>query len=349
MLPIDKYGTMYLAMTGAVTNPELQEQICKQHSVSLAEWNEANAHYTAKMSDVNDMGQTAMALARYMMPQPVVEDDSPVDFTAVEVRIYVSELDVQMVEFVNGNKHVVLQSTVHVNSNDEFLMNYVQGRVHISINDQGYSIYGGVTKVELSRDKLAFHFDDEGKERMKRDMLTVSFNISNPKFIYLERTLYYMYRQHPVLNLTRPPRETKEVWNGIDYDLSWDSFTLNDDFRINLRPSIDHLRETGKYNQHVIITCKNEGVSEELFESFCNEMIATFESDYETIVSMVIYRQESNQMYLYTQLSQQDFMKRVNEALCYIPQLPLNFSGENDPTWNNYMNCRKDYLEKKNN
>lgn len=348
MLPIDKYGTMYLAMNAAITNPGEQQKICEQHGTTLAEWNEANAHYMAKMSDVSDMGQTAMALAKYMMPQPVVEDDSPTDFTATEVRIYVNEHNVQMVELVNGNKHVVLQSTVHVNPNDEFLTNYVQGRVHMSVNDQGYSIYGGVTKVELFRDKLVFHFDEEGKERMKCDMLTVSFNISNPKFIYLERTVYYMYRQHPVLHLTRPPRETKETWNGIAYDLSWDNFTLNDDFRVNLRPHIDNLPATGKYQQHVIITCKNEGVSEDLFERFCNEMISVFEADYETIISMVIYRKESNQMYLYTQLSQQDFMKRVNEALCYIPQLPLNFSGENDPTWHNYLECRKDYMEKKN-
>lgn len=351
MLSIDKYGAMYLAMNAAVVNPGLQQQICQQHGVTLEEWNEANAHYMAKMSDINDMGQTAMALAKYMMPQatPQQEDDTPVDFTATDVKIYVSDMDVQMVDLVNGAKHVVLQSAIHVNPNDEFLTNYVQGRVHMSVNDQGYSIYGGVTNVELFRDKLVFHFDEEGKERMKRDVLTVSFDISHPKFIYLERTLYYMYRQHPVLTLTRPPREAKETWNGMEYDLTWDAFTLNDDFKVNLRPNILNLRASGKYPRHVVITCNNEDVPEEHFESFCNEMIAAFETDYETIVAMVIYRAESNQMYLYSQLPEQDFMKRVNEALCYIPRLPLSFSGDNDPEWKNYMECRKDYVAIKSN
>lgn len=347
MLPMDKYGTMYLAMTGAAANPELQEQICKQHGTTLAEWNEANAHYMAKMSDVGDMGQTAMALAKYMMPQPVAEDDSPTDFTATDMDIYVSEQDVQMVELLGGRRHVVLQGSVHEDPNDEFLTNYVQGRVHMSVNDQSYSLYGGVSKVELFRDKLVFHFDEEGKGRMKLDTLTVSFHVSHPKFICIERTLRHMYRRHPVLHLARPPHETKETWNGTTYDLSWDGFTLNDDFRVDLRPNIDNLPATGKYNQHVVVTCDSDGVSAESFEKFRDEITAVLEADYESIVAMVIRRHESSQMYLYTGLSEQGFMKRVNEALCYTERLPLNFSGENDPAWRNYTECRKDYLERK--
>jgi hypothetical protein len=349
MLGIDKYGQMYLAMNGAAGNAEEQSKICNEHGISLVQWNEANAHYMAKMSDVSDMGQTAMALAKYMMPHNAPgapKDDSPVDFIATHIQLYVSEFNVQMAELVNGDRHVVLQHTVDVSPDDEFLTGYVQGRVHMSINSQGYSIYGGVERVELFRDKLVFHFDQEGKERMKRDMLTVTFLISNTKYAHLERTLRYMYRDHPVLVVSEQNLPSKETWNRIDYDMTWDSFNLNEFFQVNLRPNLENVRATGKYNQHVLITYDKDGANDDLFESFRQEMLAVFEADYETVIAMVIYQQEINQLFLYTQLAEGDFMGRINEALCYLPKLPLSFSGVNDPEWGNYKECLTDYENK---
>lgn len=347
MVAIDKYGQMYLEMTSAAGNPEVQSQICNKHGVSLSDWNEAQAFYMAKMSDVSDMGKTAMELAKYMMPQNAAaapQDDSPVDFNAAQVDLYVNENQVQMAEFISGHLHVVLQYGVDNDPNDEFLTNYVQGRVHMSVNDQSYSIYGGVERVELFRDKLVFHFDEEGKERMKREMLTVTFQISNTKHSYLERTLYHMYKDHPVLVLSKQTEEVKENWNGIDYDMTWGSFGFENGGIVNLRTNILNLRETGKYNQSITITFEKEGTSKELFESFLNEMISVMEADYETIISMVTIENERNELFLYTQLSEGDFMAHVNTALCYLPNLALGFSGELDPEWSNYKKCLQDYL-----
>lgn len=348
MIAIDKYGQMYLEMTGAAGNPEVQSQICNKHGVSLANWNEAQAFYMAKMSDVSDMGKTAMELAKYMMPQNAAaapQDDSPVDFNAAQVDLYVNEHQVQMAEFISGHLHVVLQYGVDNDPNDEFLANYVQGRVHMSVNDQSYSIYGGVERVELFRDKLVFQFDEEGAERMKRKSLTVTFQISNTKYAYLERTFYHMYKDHPVLVLSKQPEQVKENWNGIDYDLTWGSFGFENGGIVNLRPNISNLQQTGKYNQNVVITFETEGTSKELFDSFLNEMMSVMEADYETIISMVICNEGNNQLFLYTQLSEGDFMARINTALCYLPNLPLGFSGEPDAEWVNYTQCLNDYLK----
>ncbi len=344
MIAIDKYGQMYLEMTGAAGNPEVQSQICNKHGVSLSAWNEAQAFYLAKMSDVSDMGKTAMELAKYMMPQNTVQDTTPVDFNAAQVDLYLNENRVQMAEFISGHLHVVLQSAVDVDPNDEFMANYVQGRVHMSVNEQSYSIYGGVERVELFRDKLVFHFDEEGKERMKKPSLTVTFQISNTKYAYLERTLYHMYRDHPVLVLSKEKPAVKENWNGVDYDMTWEAFGFENSGIVNLRPHISNLQQTGIYDQSVTIAFKREGTSKELLDSFLNEMMSVMESDYETIISMIIHENETTELFLYTQLSQDDFMARVNTALCYLPNLPLGFSGEADPEWVHYKRCLQDYL-----
>ncbi|AEA44557.1 Imm10 family immunity protein [Fluviicola taffensis] len=348
MLGIDKYGQMYLAMIGAFGNPEAQSKICNENGISLVQWDEANAHYTAKMSDVSDMGQTAMALAKYMMPHNAPgapKDDTPVDFIAIDVRLYVNENNVQMAEFINGDRHVILQYGVDNDPNDEFIANYVQGRVHMLVNDQSYSIYGGVERVELFRNNLIFHFDQEGKERMKRDTLTITFLISNTKYGYLERTLYHMYKDHPVLVLSKEKPSEIENWNGIEYDLTRGSFGFENGGIVNLRTNIGNLQETGKYNQSVAITFEKEGTSKELFEAFLNEMMAVMEADYESIISMIIIEDEKNELFLYTQLSERDFMERVNTALCYLPNLALGFSAEPDTEWVHYKACLQDYLD----
>lgn len=350
MLPIEKYGQMYLAMISATANPELQQQICQQHGVSLADWTEANAHFMAKMSDPSDMGQTAMAFAKYMTPAaaPVPVLDLPDSFTTNQIDIFTNELMVQMVVFTNGRQHVELQMSVTVDPEDEFLTNYVKGRVHLSINEQNYSIYGGVSQVAVNRNSVTFHFDEEGKERMKCDSITVKLDISNKKYQYLCRTLRHMYRQHPVLVIAEESFPSAETWDGVTYDLSWGSFELNENFKVALRPNVANLIALEKYNQLVVISLKNEGTEDALFDSFAQEMELCFESDYSTIIAITTRAEETNQMSLYTTLPQEKFMVRLNEALCYLPHLPLDITGATEPDWGNYMDCYGDYLAQKN-
>lgn len=348
MLPIDKYGTMYLAMTGAITDPELQEQICTQHGVTLAEWHAANAHYMAKMSDVSDMGQTAMALAKYMMPQPAAPQPvAPQDFTATDIHIYVNEFQVQMLEFQAGNRYVELQKSVATNPNDEFLTNYVKGRVHLSINKQDYSIYGGVQQVKLSRNRITFVFDDEGAGRMQTAQVSVLFTVSNKKYAYLLRTLKIMYNEMEGVLQTEPVTlADTETVDGMLFDTSWGTFMLNEDFRVQLRPNLAAQAGSGLYRQAVGISYDNSQGSPEQFEMAKNELITCFESDYSTLFAMILRRNDYNQFFIYSRLDQGNFMTRLNEALCYLPQIPISINKREDSDWNEYMQCVQDYRER---
>jgi hypothetical protein len=51
---------------------------------------------------------------------------------------------------------------------------------------------------------------------------------------------------------------------------------------------------------------------------------------------------DKRRFYIYSSLSQEDFMKRINDAFRLLPQLPLSFSGGNDEKWENYIACLND-------
>ena len=350
MLTLEQYAAIYLPMITAAGNAQQELEICTAHGYTMAQWQEAKDLYTARMMDPSDMGKTAMAFSAAMMKgaapvqqQPAVQ--SPADFTANDIQIYVSEYDVQMVEFANSQtqQHIVLQ--LGFDAKDDFEKNYINGRVHISINDQSYSIYGGVTKVELSSTEIKFIFDDEGKERMQCGSVTVSYQIDGKLYNYLKRKMRFMYKD--ILSVKEEVTPKSYVVNGITLNDEWASFAT-ENIQIGLRPNLQNIQATGKYPQAVFVDFMSETIGEDENElALINEVEAclkdTLEKDLAAVLVFHVTDSEKRRFFVYTHLDQNSFMTRINDAFRLLPKLPLNFSGGKDDNWENYTNCLKDY------
>ncbi len=352
MLTLEQYASIYLPMISAAGNAQQEQEICSSHGYTLAQWQEAKNFYTAKMMDPNDMGKTALAFSAAMMqgatpvqPQQQQQSLLPSDFTANNIQIYISEFDVQMVEFLNRQtqQHIVLQ--LGFDAKDDFEKNYINGRVHISINEQSYSIYGGVAKVELSSTAVKFIFDEEGKERMQCDSVIVSYNINGKLYNYLKRKMQFMYKN--ILSIKEESTPKEYVINGITLNDEWGAFST-DNMKVSIRPNLQNIKETGKYPQAVFVDFMSATIGKDDNEmALLNEVEAclkdTLEHDLAAVMLFHVTDNEKRRFFIYTFLSQQDFMKRINEAFRLLPKLPLNFSGGEDAAWANYAGCLGDY------
>ena len=364
MITLEQFSIIHMSMAMAMGDKQKELDICKANGITIEEWETGKAHYYAKMADPSDGGKTAAAMAAAamnnlpnMMNTGVAaqrkqrEIPEPTDFTATIVAIYLNEHEVQMIEFnsADRNQYVTLQHTPKVDPADEFLTNYVQGRAHISINEQSYSIYGGVTKVELTNKTIKFIFDEEGAERMKSKSVTVTFDIPGKQYEHLEYMLTKMYGS--LLHIATDSNNDIYTFNGTQYNLQWANF-VTDKNKINIRPNLENIKATNYYPMVVLPVFKkgtiNDAAQEkELFDDMLQSLIAVLESDLNSLIAFYLENEEQYQLYIYTHLDQGAFMKRINEALAYLPQLPLTFGGGEDAVWNNYSGCMEDYLASK--
>jgi len=61
MIPIEQYAELCALMADTAGDPNKENAIAAQHGVSPEQWAASKAGWTARMSDPNDMGRTAMA------------------------------------------------------------------------------------------------------------------------------------------------------------------------------------------------------------------------------------------------------------------------------------------------
>lgn len=61
MIPIEQYADLCARMASTAGDVNQENAIARDHGVSPDAWAHAKASWTAKMSDPNDMGRTAMA------------------------------------------------------------------------------------------------------------------------------------------------------------------------------------------------------------------------------------------------------------------------------------------------
>ena len=61
MISLEMYANLCVAMSDTAGDESKELAIAAEHGVSEADWKEAKAGYTAKMTDPADMGKTAMA------------------------------------------------------------------------------------------------------------------------------------------------------------------------------------------------------------------------------------------------------------------------------------------------
>lgn len=347
MLTIEQYGAIYLPMTTATGNTQQEESICANNGITLAQWNEAKNFYTAKMMDPMDMGKTAMAFSAAMQAAPKDAQPAfkPSDFIVNRLNIFINENDIQFIEFLNkpAKLHIVLQ--LGFDARDDFEKNYINGRVYISINVPKYSLYGGVTKVELSSKAVKFIFDDEGKERMQCDSITATFDIDGKYYNYLKRKMRFMYKN--ILEIKDEPMPETYTVDGISLKDEWANFT-NGNMKISIRPHLENVRASNKYPGVVFVDFMSTTIGQDANETaLLNEMevclIDSIEKDLAAIIAFHVTYPEKRRYFIYTYLSQNDFMLRINDAFKLLPQLPLQFSGGSDESWENYTNCLNDY------
>lgn len=181
MITLEQYAEVYIAMTTAMGNPAQEQAICAPHGFSPPQWHEAKAFYSARMVDPKDGGRTAIAFSQAMSkassaPPPAVPQGPPPpsDFAAANVKIYVSEFDVQMVEFWSPatRQYLVLQQGFEFDPTAEA---FDGNQVHVELNGQGFAIYGGVRSVHLQPGELTLLFDAAGQARMGTARVTVRF------------------------------------------------------------------------------------------------------------------------------------------------------------------------------
>ncbi len=351
MLTLEQYASIYLPMVSAAGNTETEQQLCAGQGFTVAQWNEAKLFYTNKMVDPNDGGKTAMAFSAAMMQgtqAPVQnarhEPPKPGNFVADTVNVYTSEFDVQMVEFINRKaheQHIVIQMGFEF---DEAQIGFGGDRPHISINNQSYSIYGGVSKVRLSSDAVTFEFDGEGKDRMKCDSVTASFTIDGKLYNYLKRKMKFIYGDLLIVKDEQTPKEY--VVNGLTLNDAWKECSMPN-LHIKIRPHLKNIKETGKYKNVVFMDFKSETIGKDDAESAMikaaeESLIDSMEYDLAVVMALHTTSNATRRYYLYSTLTREEFMDRVNDAFRLLPQLPLEFSGGEDINWVNYTECLKD-------
>jgi len=353
MITLEQFSIIHMKMALATGNSQQEQAICNEHGISMEQWLADKAHYYAKMSDPADGGKTAMAMSSAAMNNmhsikiPAQENKLPHDFHANNIQIYLNENQVQMVEFLTGkqHEHVVLQHFPKEDPNDEFMMNYVKGRAHISICDASYNIYGGVSNVELSSKSIKFIFDAEGAERMQCTSVTVTYDISGKKYKHLKSIILHMYKN--LVNVSNENDNEVYTIGNNTYDLRWENF--NNDGNIAIRPNLANLKSSGHY-PIVVLPAFRKGVvgdpvqEKKLFDAMVEALLNVLESDMESVMAFHLETNELYRLFIYTHLDQAKFMADINEALVYLPQLPLEFDGGDDSPWNNYTEVMKDYM-----
>jgi len=355
MITLEQFAIIHMSIVMAMGDRQKEIAVCQQHGITIEQWDTGKAFYYAKMADPSDQGRTATAMAAAamgnlpnMIKAPVVQQPGPpADFTATSVRMYMSDQDVQMIELLSGgHQHVVLQHIPRPDPQDQFLSDYVKGRPHISINEQSYSLYGGVTRVELSSTSVRFVFDEEGAGMMERPAVTVTFAISSKRYVQLKYLLGAMYRG--LLQIKPETDGGVHQHEGTTWDLRWERF-VSDGNTITIRPNLENIRDRGEH-QLVVLPVFNKGryqnpaADQELVPAMLHALMASMESSLDSVIAFHVDGPQHVRLFIYTKLDQERFMAGISEALVYLPQLPLDFGGGPDAGWNNYNACRQDWL-----
>jgi len=114
-------------------------------------------------------------------------------FDADEVKIQ-EENGVLLVGFANGDgKYLLLQRTLSPSQQDKELG---QDQVHLELNDQRYSTYGGISGYTTYSNRLILEIVPEGAARIgSQATLEVSFNIPENELRMLNEKLKELFVQ----------------------------------------------------------------------------------------------------------------------------------------------------------
>lgn len=350
MISLEEYATLYPVMMAAAGNRTGEEQICAAQGITVQQWLEARNHFTLCMMNLADGGKTAAAFSAAttavyavqpdLLPVPAVPP--PGSFHAERVEIYVSVYDVQMITWLGDNGyHVIIQRAF---DNNEQAIKYDMDPYHLSVNDQRRSMYGGLEKVVLCSNKVHFFFDAEGRERMGCPDLEIGFSIDRKKYNYLRRKMAFVLEH----KLEVVPEQSSGMYtvNGLQLNDDQTYFKASS-MKVHIRTGLQQLKESGLYPAAVFLDFKSETIGRdyselELLLQLESVLTDILEHDLSSVLAFNTTHHEGRRFYIYTSLSQGDFIQRVNEALHLLPRMPLAFSGGEDRNWDNYTECLED-------
>lgn len=360
MITIEKYASVYTPMLMAVGDASKEKSIAAEHGISHEEWKEAQTYYTAKMSDISDMGKTAMAFAAAFqnnsattntVTQTSVDDDSPSSFSATDVKIYISEYDVQMVEFINtmNKKRVTLQMGF---SFDDAQKSFGGDTFYITINNAKYSTYGGIKQVKLTPYNIKFVFDEVGQNKMQTNEIIVAFAVNKKYYNYLVRKMEFMFASID-LQIENPNDESIIKVGNIDLDETYKEKVMSpnsnnaDAFTIRGRVNLKGILEKNNLNTYVTVIYPTNGVAEgntlTQILNFEHSLTDTLERDLQSVIAFTFNGAAQYVWHIYTN-NPDEFMKRLNEATRLLPKLPIELGKNDDPKFSSYTRFVADVI-----
>lgn len=360
MITIEKYASVYTPMIMAAGDATKEKSIATENGISHEEWKEAQTYYTAKMMDISDMGKTAMAFAAAFQnntatansaTQTPAEADSPSSFSATDVKIYISEYDVQMIEFINtlNKKRVTLQMSFEF---DEAQKGFGGDTFYITINNANYSTYGGIKQVILTRYSVKFVFDEVGQAKMKTNDITVAFAVNKKYYNYLVRKMEFIFGSID-LQVENPTDESNIKVGNMDLDETYQEKTMSpnqnnaDAFTIRGRVNLKNVLEKNNLKNYVTVVYPTNGVAEgntrTQILNFEQSLTDTLERDLQSVIAFTFNGTAQYVWHIYTN-DPDEFMKRLNEATRLLPKLPIELGKNEDPEFSNYARFVADIM-----
>ena len=104
-------------------------------------------------------------------------------FAAEAVEIEETDLDVLVVGFYTEENYLMIQQSLDIED-----ANY-----HIERDDQSFGGYGGVEKINLSRNQIEVALDEIGKENLECDGVKVDFETDDETYQLLIEKLKFVF------------------------------------------------------------------------------------------------------------------------------------------------------------
>lgn len=113
-----------------------------------------------------------------------------IHFEAEAVEVEVNENDVLCVGFYTEENYLMISYPLDIED----------GNYHIERDDQSWGEYGGVEKINLSRNQIEVILDERGKKHLECGGVTVDFEADDETFEILVQKLRFIFKDSLVVN-----------------------------------------------------------------------------------------------------------------------------------------------------
>jgi Immunity protein 10 len=121
-----------------------------------------------------------------------------VHFETDSVFIEETDLDVLIVGFYKEDNYLMIQQSL--DEYDEQDIRLGMNTYHIERDDQSFGGYGGVEKINLSRNAIEVKLDKTGRENLQCDGVEIDFETDDENHEILTEKLKYIFSDLLVVN-----------------------------------------------------------------------------------------------------------------------------------------------------